>query len=502
MIIPTFRKKQHKELKPIILRDQEAWFNAIVDTSINKLKNHRGVLIITRYISEVEEINRLLMEKHRYDKSKIRLYKTDADSKMIEEEIKPGEVIIATNIAGRGTDIKADKIELNGGLHVIVTFLPTNKRVEEQNVGRTSRTGNKGTSQFIILNEKRREAKEKIEDFCEEYEIEELRKERDENEKRNLIIAEKEIEQVTLKDKIFAKFCELLDGFEEDDQITKILRRAVEERFGIWMKMRENEGKLRQDPGEALSLFEDFKDKILDDKKNNDLIKNPWFFVLCGNTYLEVEDEGTRNKIQESKNDAEKDDGNKKKNKNDSKRYENAIEYFTKAIELDDYYLPNAYYYRGYARLKRYGKKKYLGLISRNDEEDNQVKESIKDFENAKSIIEDNMEPLANLIAKASYSEAVMEQAMQKLVLYSVQKNSIDTALGVGHEEYEKRLDMLKKTKELEIERKKANSEKERKRKALEYYVQMLKLMKTGSFDTTKNLPNNKSEFFKNLISF
>jgi len=66
------------------------------------------------------------------------------------EKINPGEIIIATNLAGRGTDIKTDTIEKSGGMHVIITFMPSSQRVEEQAFGRTSRQGKCGTGQMIL----------------------------------------------------------------------------------------------------------------------------------------------------------------------------------------------------------------------------------------------------------------------------------------------------------------------------------------------------------------
>ncbi|CAF3556836.1 unnamed protein product, partial [Rotaria sp. Silwood2] len=78
------------------------------------------------------------------------------DGDNIEERFRKkaatrADIIIATNKGGRGTDIQVDSsVNKDGGLHVILSYLPDNVGVEEQAFGRTSRTGASGTGQFIL----------------------------------------------------------------------------------------------------------------------------------------------------------------------------------------------------------------------------------------------------------------------------------------------------------------------------------------------------------------
>ena len=70
------------------------------------------------------------------------------------KELMPGDVVITTNLGARGTDfVTDDVVNKNGGLFVLVTFIPLNDRVEKQAFGRTGRRGATGSCQIIVNRE-------------------------------------------------------------------------------------------------------------------------------------------------------------------------------------------------------------------------------------------------------------------------------------------------------------------------------------------------------------
>ncbi|GBN13937.1 hypothetical protein AVEN_152811-1 [Araneus ventricosus] len=171
-----------KELPAIIVPATEEWYKAICDTTVSKVQNGRPVLIICKYIKKVEHLKNVLAKRlGNHYKSRIFTYTGESETthstpevgsepspidsnltqligsfgkqqeKFTKRKIDLGEIIIATNIAGRGTDITtSNKVEEVGGMHVCITFLPESYRVEIQNAGRTARQGRKGSAQLVV----------------------------------------------------------------------------------------------------------------------------------------------------------------------------------------------------------------------------------------------------------------------------------------------------------------------------------------------------------------
>ena len=112
--------------------------------------NGRPVLIGTRSITASERIAVTLTEA-RLPFRLLNGVQTEDEADIIAQAGQTGAITIATNMAGRGTDIKLDATALErGGLHVIATEQHDSSRVDRQLIGRTARQGDPGSAQFFV----------------------------------------------------------------------------------------------------------------------------------------------------------------------------------------------------------------------------------------------------------------------------------------------------------------------------------------------------------------
>ena len=158
LFIPCFKDSKFQKLTPKVTNNlnyyNDLLINEIIEISINQ---QRAVLIIFKYIEEVNELYQLLLNMG-FSKDKLIKYTRNdliEQQKFLNNEIECGSIILSTNLSGRGTDIKiSELLDRKNGLHVILTFVPTSKRIEDQAFGRAGRKGENGSGRFIIYSEK------------------------------------------------------------------------------------------------------------------------------------------------------------------------------------------------------------------------------------------------------------------------------------------------------------------------------------------------------------
>lgn len=150
VVIPTNKPITRKDQDDLVFRSIREKFNSVIDEIIRLTEQNRPVLVGTTSVEISELISRMLqMKKIKHQVLNAKQHQREAE--IVAEAGKPGTVTIATNMAGRGTDIKlTPESKAAGGLAIIGTERHESRRVDRQLRGRSGRQGDPGTSQFYV----------------------------------------------------------------------------------------------------------------------------------------------------------------------------------------------------------------------------------------------------------------------------------------------------------------------------------------------------------------
>ena len=196
----TSNKTSHyrcKELNPYLLTTSTDWHKAIMENTLRPARNGQAVLVLCKHVDQVLPLKEELAKQYDADK----LFTYTGKSQFEKHQVDSGEIIIATNIAGRGTDLTTSQaVEDKGGLHVCISFLPDSYRVELQNAGRTARQGKKGSAQLVLRT-------------TGDETLETLRTQRDKDEAKAIEQAEQDVERMIAADRLFMRYCGVEESF-------------------------------------------------------------------------------------------------------------------------------------------------------------------------------------------------------------------------------------------------------------------------------------------------
>lgn len=229
LFIPSFKKSKFEYLPPKITDDLKSYNNLLIDEIIETVKNQqRAVLIIFKYIEEVNELYQLLSNKELPKEKIIKYTRNDLieQQRFLNSEIQCGSIILSTNLSGRGTDIKiSGLLDKNKGLHVILTFVPTSKRIEDQAFGRAGRKGENGSGRFILYSKKP---------------FEQLIEERDNRENKDFtFLVEVYQKKINLFAEIFEDFSDSLKTIEKELGNNDIALLDIKEKWALFLVRHE-----------------------------------------------------------------------------------------------------------------------------------------------------------------------------------------------------------------------------------------------------------------------
>jgi len=150
VVIPTNRPIIRDDKDDLIFKTKREKFNAVINKITEYHENRQPVLVGTVSVDESEKISRMLKRK-KIPHNVLNAKQHARESEIVAEAGRPGAVTVATNMAGRGTDIKlAPEVKEKGGLAILGTERHESRRIDLQLRGRAGRQGDPGESQFYV----------------------------------------------------------------------------------------------------------------------------------------------------------------------------------------------------------------------------------------------------------------------------------------------------------------------------------------------------------------
>jgi preprotein translocase subunit SecA len=152
--VPTNRPPIRQKLPTLVFGTSEEKWQAIIDDLGQQHERGRPVLVGTRSIDKSESLSQLLAARG-IEHAVLNARHIAKEAAIVADAGQAGKVTVATNMAGRGTDIRlGEGVPELGGLHVICTELHESQRIDRQLIGRCGRQGDPGTyRQFLALDD-------------------------------------------------------------------------------------------------------------------------------------------------------------------------------------------------------------------------------------------------------------------------------------------------------------------------------------------------------------
>ncbi len=149
-VIPTNRNISRMDMEDMVYKTNREKYNAVIEEVQKLVAKGRPVLIGTTTVEISEKLSRILQQRG-IDHNVLNAKQHQREAEIVAEAGLPGKVTIATNMAGRGTDIKlTEDVKRAGGLAIVGTERHDSRRVDRQLRGRSGRQGDPGTSQFFV----------------------------------------------------------------------------------------------------------------------------------------------------------------------------------------------------------------------------------------------------------------------------------------------------------------------------------------------------------------